>query len=227
MTAFTLTAPYPMTALKAAFESLTSRRRLIIGFAIGLPISFYTLLLTVLIIRYDALPNYITPYDWPANVWRIVVSTQSIADMLPITADEWLLEIGYKNYVYGYGVADWSLALIPHKLILLILTGAFVGLNLSLLTEPQNGSILRQTVVACIAGLFASGGAAAAGFTSVTLFAASHCSAPSWIGGLAILGFDSYDLYSIEPYGPVICTVGFALLAGSALLVSHNKVVSC
>ena len=95
----------------------------------------------MLVIEYGHLPNYITRYDWVANVLRIIHGTRSITDMVPIILNEWLLEIGYMNYDYGHGVAEWSLSIIPHKLAIMSLAGALIGLNITLLVERQVGAI--------------------------------------------------------------------------------------
>ena len=58
--------------------------------------------------------------------------------MVPIILNEWLLEIGYMNYDYGHGVAEWSLSIIPHKLAIMSLAGALIGLNVTLLLERQS-----------------------------------------------------------------------------------------
>lgn len=204
--------------LRTALGGFARQRRLIAGFAIGFPVFFYLILLAVLAVRYGHLPNYVTPYNWPANIWRIIVSTNSIADMVPIIGHEWLVETGYMNYDYGLGVAEWSLSIVPHKLILLAFAGSLIGLNVALLAELQGGRLAQQCLHAGRSGLLTSAGTFGAGVTNTSVFATAHCATPSWIGSLAVFGFDSYDLFAIEPYGSIICAAGLAALAASALL---------
>ena len=107
---------------------------------------FYLLLLGVLVVEYGHLPNYLTPYDWIANVLRIIHHTRSVADMVPIILNEWLLEIGYMNYHYGHGVAEWSLSIIPHKLAIMSLAGALIGLNVVIAVRAAIGANLAAAV---------------------------------------------------------------------------------
>jgi hypothetical protein len=206
-----------------ALDGLSRRRRLVTGFAIGFPVVFYLLLLAAVMIRYGDWANYITPYNWPANVWRIVESTGSFADVVRIVADEWLLEVGSMNYDYGNGIADWSLSILPHKLLILSFAGVLIGLNVALLLEQNIADTLpRRIVQACRFGLLASAGALTASVTNATVFSVVHCATPSWVGSLAVLGFDSYDVFALEPYGPAICTAGLTMLAVSALLIVRD-----
>lgn len=209
--------------VRTARDGFSRHRRLILGFAIGFPVVFYLLLLVAVMIRYGDWANYITPYNWPANIWRIVVSTGSFSDMIAIAADEWLIEVGSMNYDYGNGVADWSLSILPHKLVILSCAGALIGLNVTLLLGQESiGTLKQQLIQACRFGLLASGGALAASVTSATVFSVVHCATPSWVGSLAVLGFDSYDVFALEPYGPAICAAGFMALVASALLIVRD-----
>lgn len=210
-------------AIRATISGLKRWRRLILGFAFGFPIFFYLLLLTILVVRYGNLPNYVTLYNWPANVWRIIVSTQSVADMVPIIGDEWLLEIGRMDYEYGHGIADWTMAIIPHKLLILSLTGALIALNIGLIADRQaRGSVAQQCIQACRSGLLTSAGALSASVTSATIFSVACCSAPSWVGSLAVLGVETSSAFALEPYGPTASLLGIAALIVSALLIARE-----
>jgi len=194
-----------------------SRRTLIVSFAAGFPIAFYLLLLAVLVLEYGHLPNYVTRYDWIANVLRIVASTHSVADIVPIILNEWLLEIGYLDYDYGHGIAEWSLSIIPHKLALLSLAGALIGLNVALLAERRATRTLAQECVrTCRSGVLTGVGAIFSGLTSATVFSVACCATPSWVGSLAVLGFQTSAAFALEPYGPLAFLLGIAALAGSA-----------
>jgi len=221
MSTLALTFPKPeASALQALQRGARQRRGLILGSAFGFPLAFYGLLLAVLMVRYGDLPNYFTLYNWPANIWRIVESTGSLADIVAIAADEWLIETGLMNYDYGNGIADWSMSIVPHKLVILMLTGALIGLNVAVLLELKAAVTLGQQALQIAGGLLASFGALGASIPNTTVFSVVHCAIPSWIGSFAVLGIDQYDLYPIQPYGPLICAAGLLALTVSALLIA-------
>ncbi len=199
-------------------------RTYVVAFALGFPIAFYLLLLAALLIQYGHLPNYLTPYNWISNALHIIAGTRSIADMVTIILDEWLIETGYMDFDYGHGIAAWSLSIIPHKLAILSLAGALIGLNVGLLLGQRAvASWRRQGLQAARFGLLTGAGVVCASVTNATVFSVVHCAAPSWVGSLAVLGFDSYDVFAIEPYGPIVCLFGLAALAASALLIARDS----
>ena len=210
-------------AARAVLAGFVRRRGIIVVFAVGFPIVFYLLLLGLLVAEYGDLPNYVTRYDWIANVLRIIHGTQSVSDMVPIIMDEWLLEIGYMNYNYGHGIADWSLSILPHKLAIMSLAGALIGLNVALLVERQKARTLsQQCVQACRAGFLTSVGALCTGLTSATVFSVACCATPSWAGSLAVLGVETSFAFAIEPFGPVASVIGIAALIASALWIARD-----
>lgn len=209
---------------RSAVKGPGSRLALVIAFAFGIPLIFYLSLLALLVITYGHWPNYVTPYNWITNALHIIASTRSVVDIPPIILDEWLLEIGHINYDYGRGIADWSLTIIPHKLVIVALAGALVGLNVALLLEQQTtGTLAQQAAQLSRFGLLTSAGALCATITNATVFSVVHCATPSWVGSLAVLGFDSYDVFAIEPFGSIICILGFAALVVSALLIIRDN----
>lgn len=209
--------------VRTAASGLLRWRVTIIAFAVGFPVVFYLTLLSVLVIQYGHLPNYVTRYDWIANVLRIIHGTGSVSDMVPIILNEWLLEIGYMDYAYGRGVADWSLAIIPHKLVIMSLAGALIGLNVALLFERQTARTLsQQCVQACRSGILTATGTLCAGLTSMTIFSVACCAAPSWAGSLTVLGVETSLAFAIEPFGPVASLVGLAALVVSALWIARD-----
>jgi hypothetical protein len=211
------------SAVRTVMSGFVRRRTIIIAFAIGFPIVFYLLLLGVLVVEYGHLPNYVTRYDWIANVLRIIHGTRSITDMVSIILDEWLLEIGYMDYDYGHGIADWSLSIIPHKLAIMSFAGALIGLNVALLFERQSAqSLSRQCVQACRSGALTSLGALCAGLTSATVFSVACCAVPSWAGSLAVLGVETSLAFALEPFGSVALLFGIAALVVSALWLARD-----
>jgi hypothetical protein len=210
-------------SLRAAIEGLRRWRQLIIGFALGFPVFFYLAILAILVVKYGHLPNYVTPYDWIANVHRIIVSTSSLRDMLPIIGNEWLLEVGHMDFEYGHGIAEWSLSIIPHKLVLLSLTGALIGLNVGLVADRKTyRTSAQQCAQACGFGLLTSAGALSAGLTNATVFSVACCAAPSWVGSLAVIGVDTSAAFALEPYGLAAFLFGIAALVVSALMIARE-----
>ena len=188
--------------------------------ALLFPILFYLSLLAILVVIYGHWPNYFTAYDWIGNAIRIIASTGSVADMAAIILDEWLIETGYINYAYGRGVTEWSMAIIPHKVALVALAGALIGLNSTLLLrQPAGESISRQVAQFATFGILTGAGTLFASIPNATVFSVVHCATPSWVGSLAVLGIDSYGIFPLEPYGPLIAAGGFGLLLLSTLLL--------
>lgn len=208
-----------MPALAIIGSTIAARKGLWLLMTLGFVIAYYGGLLLSVIIRFEQLPNYATLHDYIHNVAGIIRSTPSISDMLPIIADEWLLEIGYMNRDYGRGVAEWSIEIIPAKAVIVLILGAFVATNVLL---------LRRLPRACAAavrysGLGATGlGAAFVGFTSVTLTWVVCCAAPSWAVGLALLGVSVSTAFGVQPYGTAITLAGFAMLLGTTYLLARG-----
>jgi hypothetical protein len=199
------------------------RRAFMIGIALLFPILFNLLLLAILAVRFDSLPNYVLAEDWFTNVARIIVGTGSVSDMLPIIMDEWLLEIGYMNYTFGNGVSEWSLLVIPHKLLMTVLLGALIALNFVLAADEEpSGSLMRQSLRSARNGLLMSVGIALAGVSSISLFWVICHSGPSWVVSLAVLGVDAPTALRYASLGPALYSAGIAILLLSALLAVHD-----
>ena len=62
--------------------------------------------LALLIVRFEAFPNYFVVHDWLGNLAGIVRKTPSATDMMPIMLEEWWIEVGSMSYVYGRGIAE-------------------------------------------------------------------------------------------------------------------------
>lgn len=209
---------------RGAWAAVRRQRALFLCITFGFPLLFYALLLTLLVGRFGNVPNYATFDDWFGNVTHIVTSTRSVSDMLPIIMNEWFVEIGYMNYAYGRGVSEWSLLIIPHKLAMVTMIGALIGLNFALIADQNpSGSLLLQCARSVRCGLMTSVGALCASVTSVTLFWVVCHSSPSWVVSLAILGVEVSTSLSLEPVGPAISLGGFALLILSALLILRDN----
>jgi hypothetical protein len=172
--------------------------------------AYHALLLAILILRFGDWPNYATLHDWPRNVARIVRSTPSIADMPSIILDEWLLEIGYMNHDYGLGIAEWSLTILPTKLVLVAVTGVLLGINIVLLqAAPARGCDVRPPKGTRLA---LGGGTALAALACTSMTWVVCCASPSWAVALAMLGVGVSTALWLEPLGVWFQAAGFALL---------------
>jgi hypothetical protein len=197
-------------------DAVRQNRRLWLAIVVLLPLLFYVAQLAVLMLRFGAPPNYVTVFDWPANILRIVRSTPSLRDIVAIGGNEWLLEIGRMNYDYGPGIAEWSVALLPARMALMLLVGMLIATNVVL------GRSLRGQ---CAPSRFAAGrgtaaaGAALATITSVSVTWAACCGVPTWITGLTIMGMGLSTAFAIQPYGAPLLACGMALLAASPMLM--------
>jgi hypothetical protein len=204
--------------------TIRRHRALILAFTLLFPIAFYLVLMGALVVRFGHWPNYLTPHDWFGNVWRIIVSTGSVSDIVKIAMDEWLLEIGFMNYAYGRGISEWSLLIIPHKVAIVMAVGALIGLNFALIADQAPATtFLRQQVRSIRCGLLTSIGALGASLTSITLYWIICHSGPTWVVSLAILGIDLSTTFALEPLGTTLALAGAAILILSALLTIYEN----
>ncbi|MFY0609982.1 MAG: hypothetical protein JXQ99_00540 [Hyphomicrobiaceae bacterium] len=170
---------------------------------------YYLSLLGAMIYRFGNLPNYVTPYNWFGNVAEIIRATPSYQDMLPIVRDEWLLEVGYMNMSYGLGLSEWSLNLIPSKMVLIVLLGAMIATVWALAIQQRR--VCENPSLS--AGVAASGaGAGLVALTGATMSWVVCCATPSWIVGLAMLGMGVSTANWLEPAGTWVGAAGFVLL---------------
>ncbi|HZB94273.1 MAG TPA: hypothetical protein VE397_22680 [Stellaceae bacterium] len=196
-------------ALAVMRDTIRENRGLWLAMTFGFVVAYYMTLLAIVVWRIGSLPNYVVFYDWPADVLNIIRSTPSVRDMLPIIGNEWIFETGYKNYSYGHGIAEWSLAIIPPKVVVVMLLGALSALSVLLLLRMRAHCPARtQGAGAAAAGL----GSLLVAMTNVTLFWVSCCSTATWVVGLSLLGLETTTAYALLPYGTDLSVVGFAIL---------------
>ena len=209
------------------FITATMRRHwgLILGFTVLFPVAFYLVLMGFLMLRFGELPNYVTPYNWFGNIARIVAGTDSLSDIVRISMDEWLLEIGFMNYGYGRGVSEWSLLIIPHKVAIVAAIGALIGFNFALLADqPATGTLVQQQARSVRCGMMTAVGALLASLTCITLYWIICHSGPTWVVSLAILGLDLSTTWALEPLGATLSlTGGGLLLLSAALSIYENR----
>ncbi len=179
---------------------------------------FQVAMLVALVARFQDLPNYVTFYDWPGNVAWIVQSTPSWSDMAPIIWEEWLIEIGRMNYDYGTGISEWSLNVIPSRLLVLFALGAMVSLCLALLRRDSCGTGTSATLRATTGA-----GALLVAMTNATMSWVVCCATPSWVVGLAMMGLGVSTSLALQTMGPALMGTGFGLLAALIVFLAWRK----
>lgn len=208
------------TVLASLACAVVRHRRLWSTIALGYPVVYYLALLAALLVKFEAVPNYVTLYNWPANAAEIVRSTPAVSDMLPIIAQEWLLEIGRMNYDYGNGISEWSLSLIPAKMSGVLLLGTLLATNVVLLLPAEQAC---SRVAAGGAGAAAGVGAGMASVASITLYWVVCCSTPTWTVGLVMLGVGLSTADYLEDFGPWLGGLGFLLLTATAIWLAAGR----
>ena len=179
---------------------------------------FQVLMLVALIVRFQALPNYVTTYDWFGNVAWIIQSTPSWRDIPPIVWEEWLIEIGHMNYDFGSGISEWSLNVVPSRLLVLFILGAMVSLCLALVRRDTCDGKAVGTLRATT-GL----GAFLVAMTNATMSWVVCCATPTWVVGLAMLGLGVSTSLALQSLGPVLTFAGFGTLSALILVLAWRK----
>lgn len=207
-----------MAMLSTLWRDMRASWKQMVVFGLIFALLFQVLMLIALMVRFQAFPNYITFYDWIGNVIHIIKSTPSWSDMLPIVWEEWLIEIGFMNYDYGMGISEWSLNVVPSRLLVLFILGASISLCLELLKRDACGAATSTTLRAST-GL----GALLVAMTNATMSWVVCCATPSWVVGLAMLGLGVSTSLALETMGPILTAGGFGLLAFTVLFLAWQK----
>jgi hypothetical protein len=199
-----------MTTGSVLRDTIARHRRAWLAMTLGFTALYHAMMLVSASLSTGHWPNYIRFYDWPANVLRIIHATPSVADMLPIINDEWLIETGAINYHYGNGIAEWSLAVIPSHVLVTLLLSALVATSILLIKRSREFCPLAERG----AGATATGmGALFVGTANITMTWVACCATPSWVVGLSLLGIETSSAYALLPYGNAMVAGGFAVLA--------------
>lgn len=211
-----------MEAMRTIRSAVGERFRLWLAVTFGFVILYYAGMMVALVVRFGKLPNYVTFYDWIGNVAWIIESTPSYSDMISIILDEWLVEIGFMNTDFGTGISEWSMTVIPPKVLIALAAGALMATGVVLLLRKRSCEAVT---------LRSGGGAVGAGtllviLSNVTMSWVVCCATPSWIVGLAMLGMGVATANALEPLGFWINAGGFALLAASILLLARAQVAA-
>ena len=205
-----------MSALFVLKREVRASARLWLLVAAAFFAGFQLLQLALLIIRFQAFPNYLTLHDWPANIARIARMTPSVADMIPIMFDEWLVEVGSINYSFGRGIAEWSFVLIPGKGVIALGIAALVATNLVLLRAAWKTCGIFVPLGSSVA---TGAGALVAGAAATTITWVVCCAAPTWVVGLAVMGVGVTTALALQPFGGWLLLLGLSTLVTSAMLL--------
>ncbi|MEL6241287.1 MAG: hypothetical protein AAFY74_16285 [Pseudomonadota bacterium] len=207
-----------MKVLSTIGEAVRQDWRRMVFMGVMFAVLMQVLMMIALMVRFQGLPNYWVGYDWFGNVIHIIKSTPSWSDMMPIINQEWLIEIGKMNYDYGTGISEWSLNVVPVRMVVLFVLGALVALCLSLLRADQcdltTGTTLRATT-----GI----GTILIAMTNATMSWVVCCAAPSWVVGLAMLGLGVSTSLALESMGPALNMAGFGLLMFTVVYLAWRK----
>jgi hypothetical protein len=180
---------------------------------------YYLGLLASLIAKFGDLPNYVTAYDWLGNVARIFASTPDLTDAVHIAREEWLLEIGYLNTAYGKGISEWSLTLVPEKMLVILAMGMMLATIWALAAARASCGLAERGATAAATGL----GAGLVGLTGATMSWVVCCAAPSWIVGLAMLGMSVATANRLAPIGVGVNIAGFAFLLLTICFLAYRQ----
>ncbi len=179
---------------------------------------FQFLMLIALIVRFQDLPNYVAFYDWFGSAVHIIQSTPSWRDAVQIIWEEWLIEIGFMNYDYGMGISEWSLNVVPSRLVMLFILGATVSLCLALVRR-DGCDVGTSNTMRATTGL----GALLVAMTNATMSWVVCCATPSWVVGLAMLGLGVSTSLALETMGPLLTGLGFGTLAFIIVVLAARK----
>jgi len=208
-----------MSALAALRREIFAHAALWLALALGFFAAFELLQLALLVLRFQEFPNYLVMHDWLGNIARIVRMTPSVADMLPIMVDEWLIETGSMNFEYGHGIAEWSFVLVPAKAAVALAVALLLATNVVLLRAVRKTCSLPAQLGASLA---AAGGALVAGAASMTITWVVCCAAPTWVVGLAVLGVSVATAFALQPFGGWLSLSGILLLAATAVVLAQR-----
>ena len=197
-----------------AFAILRREFRASAGLWLALVVAFFAtahlLQLALLVLRFQAWPNYLTLHDWSGNIARIVRMTPSISDVVSISLDEWLIEIGSMNFAYGHGVSEWSFVVVPAKAALMLTIAVLLATDMVLLRSVRRTCPLSERLAASFA---ATSGAFMAALSAMTITWVVCCAAPTWIVGLAVMGVATATAFELQAIGGWLALFGVMLLA--------------
>jgi hypothetical protein len=124
---------------------------------------------------------------------------------------------------FGNGISEWSLTLVPEKMLMMLVMGLILGTIWVLNAERSRACGVGESSAA-MAG--AGAGAGLVALTGATMTWVVCCASPSWIVGLTMLGMSVATADWLEPVGVWLNVAGFALLAATAFLMAARMQLS-
>lgn len=206
-----------MSAFAVLQRELRAGVRLWLGLVVGFFAASQLLQLGLLVLRFQEFPNYLTVHDWFGNIVRIVRMTPSIADMVSIGLDEWLIEIGSMNFAYGHGVSEWSFVVVPARAAVMLTIALLLATDVVLLRSVRRTCSLSERLAASFA---ATSGALMAGLSAMTITWVVCCAAPTWVVGLAVMGVSVATAFELQAIGGWLSLLGIMLLATIGLMLA-------
>ncbi len=199
-------------------QLLVRHWRIWLGTALAYVTIFYSAMLLSMVVRFGAIPNYVTLHEFVANMQQIWVSTPSLNDAWDLMQHEPWIEIGYKNPDY-FNIAEWSFILVPMRLPILLLSGAILGVVLMLVRQMRSHcSLGKRAIVTSSAGI----GSALLALANATLTWVVCCATPNWVVMLAMLGLSTSLSLKLEPLGNDLMIAGLALGLISVCILWHQ-----
>jgi len=174
---------------------LASRPVRVLLLTTGILLTYHLLLALVVLVRFQAWPNYFRVYPLLENLGLVLTGTPSWLDAFGIAIQEPWLEFGYANPDY-YGIAEWSYMILPSRLLLVALASLLLAISWSRLKSCPATSLAGASLV---------------GIGSASLTWVVCCGYPSWIVLLSILGLDTAIALQLEPWGLGIVLTGVGL----------------
>jgi hypothetical protein len=208
-----------MRSLEHIRRELAGHGGLWLTLVLAFVLMFHLAQAALLVARFGEWPNYVTVHDWPHNVVTIIRSTPSMTDTARIILDEWLIEVGYMNYDYGHGIAEWSFVILPAKLAFVVLLAAVVSANIVLLRSAR---FLCSAPALVASGTATLAGAVVAGGTAVTMTWVVCCAAPTWVVGLSIMGLSVPTAFALQPFGTWLAVTALGILTATAVLLMRR-----
>ena len=197
-----------MPVLSTMKDAITERWKLWLAITVGFVATYYAGMMAGLILRFGKVPNYVIFYDWFGAVAEIIRSTPAVEDMIPIILDEWLVEIGFMNTDFGLGISEWSMTVIPPKVIVAFIAGAMIATGVLLLLRRRTCAATTLNSAGSTVGV----GSVLFAISNLTMSWVVCCATPSWIVGLAMLGVGVGTANALEPWGVWLNAGGFLFL---------------
>lgn len=196
--------------LSLAYKAISQHSRNFLLVSFGFAVIYYSGLLSLTMLRFGEIPNYVVFHDVFHVYGLIFDGTPSLIDTIPIIMGEPWFETGYKNPDY-YGVATWSYMLIPPKMLLVLLMGLLLGVFTTLLKYGKSSSSCQ---LKSEKRLFAAAGISSMliSLTSATLTWVVCCATPSWVVALAMLGMSASLSLWLEPIGDLLTFTALLLM---------------